>query len=91
MGNLTMLMPITFSVQGAAAGAFIAVWVQYEESDDEVLVYDGLSFQYPFDLNSFVERPTESDSLVNFSIIPELGWRQSVDKFRVQGDPTITG
>ena len=90
MGNLTLLMPVTFSVQGGAPAAFIAIWVRYEGVDDEVLVYDGTNFQYPFDINSFLERPTGSDDLVAFSILPERGWLRNIDKFRVQGDPTIT-
>lgn len=89
MSNLTVLMPITFSVQNAPAAAFVAVWVRYEGSDDEILVHDGAEFIYPFDLNSTIERPAGGDDPINFSIVPELGWQRDIAKLRVQGDPTI--
>lgn len=90
MSDLSALTPITFSILGVAVGtAFIAVWMKYEDSDDELLVYDGVAFQFPFSSNSFVEKPTASDDLINFSVVPELGWLRAVDKFRIEGEPAI--
>ena len=91
MSDLSSLMPVTFSVQGVAVGtAFIAIWIKYVDSDDELLAYDGSTFQSPFDSNSWLEKPLGNDDLINFSVIPERGWLRAVEKFRVEGSPVIT-
>jgi len=90
MDDLSSLQPVTFSVQGVAVGtAFIAVWMKYEESEDEILIYDGSTFQFPFNINSSVDKPTVSDDLINFSVVPEGGWLSAVNKFRIEGEPAI--
>lgn len=90
MSDLSSLTPVTFSVQGVAVGtAFVAVWMKYADSDDEILVYDGIAFQFPFSANSSISKPTGSDDLINFRVVPELGWQRAVGEFRVEGFPAI--
>lgn len=88
--TLTSFQRVQLSVQQGNAVSFFAVWVRYEDSLDEFLVYDGTNFRAPFALNSIVSKPHGDDTLVNFSIVPELGWQGSIPEFRVQGFPTVT-
>lgn len=86
MSDLTTLMPVTFSVQSAAAFSLVAIWVRYEDSSDEILVFDGVEFHEPFATNSTRALPKADGSVHNFSIVPELGWERTVAKFRAQAE-----
>ena len=90
MSTLGDLQRVQLSVQGGNAESFFAVWVRYEGNDNEILIFDGTSFREPFVTNSTIARPKGDDSLVNFSIVPELGWQGSIPEFRIQGYPAVS-
>ncbi len=88
-GSVDALKPVTFTVQGGNPVSFIAIWVRYEGSDEEILVNDGVDFIAPFAANSEKLRPLGDDTLVSFSIVPELGWLANLARVRVDGFPLI--
>ncbi len=89
MGSLNELKPVTFTVQGGDPVSFVGIWVRYEGSDEEILAYNGTEFLPPFASNSTVLQPLGDDTLLTFSVVPELGWLANVESFRVEGFPVI--
>ena len=89
MANLDRLEPISFTVQGGNPVSFVAVWVRYEDSAEEILVNNGTRFLPPFDANSEILRPYGDDTLVTYSIIPEGGWQGNISQVRVEGFPLV--
>ncbi len=88
-GSVDRLKPITFTVQGGDPSSFIGIWIRYEGEEDEILVNDGVDFLPPFAANSQKLRPLGDDTLVSFSVVPELGWLGNLALVRVDGFPLI--
>ena len=88
-GSVDALRPVTFTVGGGNPVSFIGIWIRYEGSDQELAVYDGTEFLPPFAANSTKLRPFGNDTVVHFSIVPELGWLANLDRVRVDGFPAI--
>ena len=91
MSELTTLTPVAVSIQGAESTTFAFIWIRYADSDDEFLVFDGIEFLPPFSENSVTSRPKGDDTLINFEVLPELGWEREVAKFRVEAAEAPVG
>lgn len=88
-GSVDSLKPITFTITGGNPSSFVGIWIRYEDSDEEILVTDGVDFVYPFAANSSHLHPLGDDTLKEFSIVPEGGWQGNLARVRVQGFPLV--
>lgn len=89
MGTLNRLQRVSFSILDGAGVSIALVWVRFDGSDDEELVWDGTQFSYPYDSNSTLVRPLGDDTNLHFDIIPEGGWIANISELRVEAVPAI--
>lgn len=89
MGTVDRLQRISFSITDGAGVDIALIWVRFEGSGDEELVWDGSSFSEPYADNSTFLRPLGDDTNLHFEIILEGGWLANISELRVEAVPTI--